>query len=63
MPDYFSAMTAEEKLALSEVAKEKWDRLFAPPDEDGYTPRKLVTDDQKQFLESLISGDLFKQFD
>lgn len=63
LPDYFSAMNADEKVALSEAAQSKWNRLLAPPDEHGYTPRKLVTDEQKRFLESVISGDLFKEFE
>ena len=56
LPDYFAAMTDEEKRALSEVAKEAQSRLLAEPDENGYTPRALVTDEQKTFMEALSSG-------
>ncbi|WP_345866782.1 hypothetical protein [Shewanella algae] len=62
LPDYFAAMTDEEKRALSEVAKEVQSRLLAEPDEHGYTPRALVTDEQKAFMEALSSGELFEQW-
>ncbi|MDM4772087.1 hypothetical protein [Solimonas sp. SE-A11] len=59
LAEYFSAMSIEERRALSEVASSTKARLLASPDEFGYTPRKLVTDEQKQFLEAVISGDIF----
>jgi len=62
LPEYFSSMTQPEKDALSEVAKEAQARLLAEPDEHGYTPRKLITDDQKVFMEALSSGELFEQW-
>lgn len=55
-------MTDEEKRALSEVAKEAQSKLLAEPDEHGYTPRALVTDEQKAFMEALSSGELFEQW-
>ena len=58
LPDYFSAMTEEEKAALAQVAAETKATLLAEPDEHGYTPRKLVTEEQKAFLEALSSGDI-----
>lgn len=48
--------TSEEKQALSEAAQRRLDSWMSEPDEDGYTPRGRLTDDQKEFLESLIAG-------
>jgi len=62
LPEYFSALTNEEKKALSEIAKEVEDRLLAEPDEHGYTPRSLVTDEQKAFLSAMISGEIYEQW-
>ena len=62
LPEYFSNMTEAEKKALSEVAKETQARLLAEPDEHGYTPRALVTDEQKLFLEALSTGELYEQW-
>jgi hypothetical protein len=62
LPDYFGAMTIEEKKALSKVAEETKSRLLAEPDEHGYTPRALITKEQKIFLEALSSGELFNQW-
>jgi hypothetical protein len=62
LPEYFASMTEEEKQALSAVAKEAQARLLADPDEHGYTPRALVTDEQKAFMEALSSGELFEQW-
>jgi hypothetical protein len=62
LPDYFASMTDEEKEALSSVAKEAQARLLAEPDEHGYTPRKLITEEQKAFVEALSSGVLFEQW-
>jgi hypothetical protein len=59
--EYFAALTTEERRALSKVAADTRARLLAEPDEHGYTPRKLVTDEQKKILEAMISGDLFDQ--
>lgn len=62
LPEYFASLTDEEKQTLSEVAKEAQSRLLAEPDKDGYTPRKLITDDQKVFMEALSTGELFEQW-
>lgn len=48
--------TPEEKQALSEAAQRRLDSWMREHDEDGYTPRGRLTDDQKEFLESLIAG-------
>ncbi|MEJ2229113.1 MAG: hypothetical protein P8Y67_12965 [Alphaproteobacteria bacterium] len=62
LPNYFAAMTSEEKQALANVAAEAKGRLLAEPDEYGYTPRKLVTSEQIVFLDALISGEIFENF-
>jgi len=36
---------------------------LAPPDAQGVTQRNLVTAEQKAFLDSMISGEFFSQFD
>ncbi|WP_025131402.1 hypothetical protein [Pseudomonas sp. PH1b] len=60
---YFAVISDAEKAALALVARETQARLLAPPDEHGYTPRSLVTAEQKAFLEQMISGEFFSQFD
>ena len=62
LPEYFSSMSLEERQALSMVAKEAQERLLAEPDEYGYTPRALITDKQKIFMEALSSGELYAQW-
>lgn len=62
LPDYFASMSVQEKAALSLVAKNTKDRLLAEPDEHGYTPRAIVTEEQKVFLDALESGELFEQW-
>jgi hypothetical protein len=62
LPEYFAAFTAEEKAALAAVAANVQSRLLAEPDQHGYTPRKIVTDEEKQFLSALASGELFEQW-
>ena len=62
LPDYFAAMSVEEKVALSQVAAKTKSKLLADPDEHGYSPRKLVTDEQITFLDALSSGEIFEQW-
>jgi hypothetical protein len=62
LPSYFSALTLQEREALSAVAGLTQARLLAEPDKDGYTPRSLVTEAQKEFLSALASGELFDQW-
>lgn len=59
LSSYFESMLEAEKEALSQVAAQAKARLLAEPDRHGYTPRKLVTEDQKVFLDAVISGELF----
>ena len=56
---FFAAMSQEERSALSEVARQTKDRLLAPPDEHGYTPRSLIPEEQEQFLNDVISGAVY----
>ena len=52
-----------EKAALVAVAMDRQARWLAPPDAQGFTQRNLVTAEQKAFLDSMISGEFFSQFD
>jgi hypothetical protein len=62
LSEYFSALTTQEKEALSAVAVSTQARLLAEPDNDGYTPRSLATEEQIQFLSALASGKFFDQW-
>ncbi|MBJ2157313.1 hypothetical protein [Variovorax sp. IB41] len=46
----------EEQQAVMAVAREWLDAATAEPDAHGYTPRKLSTPEQREFLESLAAG-------
>jgi len=46
----------EEKSAIQLAAANKLKYLLREPDEHGYTPRKLVTAEQKAFLEAVAAG-------
>jgi hypothetical protein len=59
---HFEGITDAEKLALIDVAIATRNRLLADPDEHGYTPRSGVTEEQKEFLDAFISGDVFAQW-
>ena len=61
--DHMNAMSPEEKAALAAVARDRQARWLAPPDEHGFTQRSQVTEEQKMFLEGLVSGDFFIQFE
>ncbi|MGY2229863.1 hypothetical protein HX780_15760 [Pseudomonas tolaasii] len=61
--EYVNAMTEEEKAALAEVAKARQARWLAPPDKHGFSRRSQVTEEQKAFLEDLILGAFYAQFD
>jgi hypothetical protein len=58
----FEGITEPEKLALVEVAVATRNRLLAEPGEHGYTPRKLVSEEQRAFLDAFISGEVFEQW-
>ncbi|PBQ12421.1 hypothetical protein CCL08_24180 [Pseudomonas congelans] len=63
LSDYFSLMSDEEKRAFIAVAHERKARLFAVPDADGYSPIRLATEEQAQFLDHVVSGQFFQQFE
>jgi hypothetical protein len=53
----------EERQALSEAAAARLKELLREPDECGYSPRKLVTTEQKELLESLVDGSALAELD
>jgi hypothetical protein len=59
IPGYLKAMTEDERTAFSAAARRAINRLLAEPDEYGYSPRKLLSDELKSFLESAAAGDIF----
>jgi len=52
----------DERQALAEAASARLASLLREPDEYGYTPRALVTPDQRAFLESLADGSAWQEF-
>lgn len=48
--------TEDEKHALMRAAERRLAEWLREPDEYGYTPRKLLTPDKKQFLEEIAAG-------
>lgn len=58
----FEGITEAEKSALVAVAVATRKQLLAEPDEHGYTPRKLVSEEQKAFLDAFVSGEIFEQW-
>jgi hypothetical protein len=48
--------TQVEKQALMEAARRRLTSWLREPDEYGYTPRSLLTGDQRRFLEGLAAG-------
>lgn len=46
----------EEKEALKAAANQRLAWWLREPDEHGYTPRKLLTTEQKEFLEAMRAG-------
>ncbi|MCD5994091.1 hypothetical protein KDX38_11335 [Pseudomonas sp. CDFA 602] len=63
LADCLTVMSDEERRAFICVARERKARLLADPDEHGYTPRRLVTEEQAQFLDHILSGQFFAQFE
>ena len=55
--------TVLEREALKEAATTRLGYLLADPDEYGYTPRALVTPEQREFLHSLANGSAWDEFD
>ena len=59
IPVYLEAMSPDERVAFSAAAQRALDRLTAPPDEHGYSPRTTVKQDELAFLKSAAAGDIF----
>lgn len=59
---YFNEMTSAEKTALSQAAERARDFLLADPDENGFTPQALVSNEQREMLDAFISGEAFESF-
>jgi hypothetical protein len=49
-------LSESDKTALKEAAANRLKWWLREPDEHGYTPRKLLTPDEKKFLESMAAG-------
>jgi hypothetical protein len=49
-------LSESEKSALKVAAENRLKWWLREPDEHGYTPRKLLTAEQKKFLESMAAG-------
>jgi len=62
--EFVSALNPEERIALSAAAKRALDFMLRPPDEYGYHPASIIPDDddEKRFLESLASGEIYGQW-
>lgn len=52
-----------ERQALAEDSAARLSELFREPDEYGYTPRSLLTPEQREFLSSLADGSAWQEFD
>lgn len=48
--------SSEEQAGIRAAASQKLKDLTREPDEDGYTPRRLVSEEQKQFLVAIAEG-------
>ena len=46
-----------EKQALMDAARRRLGEWLREPDEHGYTPRQLLSDEQKEFLEEIARGE------
>ena len=62
LPEWIVSMSPDERTALSAAAQRALTFMLAPPDEYGYTPASLVGAEEKEFLESLASGEFYEQF-
>ena len=54
--DDMQEATESEKQALAAAARERLAWLLREPDEHGYTPRKLVSQETRDFLTALGEG-------
>lgn len=60
LPSALALFTPAEQDALATVGQKVKDRLLAEPDEYGYTPRDLVTDEQRRFLDGVINKEIYR---
>jgi hypothetical protein len=51
-----TSFSETEKSALQDAATRSLAQWLREPDEHGYTPRKLLTAEQREFLESIAAG-------
>jgi hypothetical protein len=56
-PELIRDLTAAERTALADAAKRTLDAVDQPPDQYGYKPR--VSQEYRDFLDSLASGEIF----
>ena len=61
-PEYVATLSDAERAALSAASQRALDYALRPPDEYGYTPAALLSDEERHFLEELASGELYKQW-
>lgn len=61
LPLVLAGFTPSEQEVLSSVGKMVKSRLLAEPDEYGYTPRDLVTDEQRRFLDAVINKEIYTE--
>lgn len=59
LPLALADFTPKERDAMAEVGQEVKNRLLAEPDQYGYTPRALVTDEQRRFLDAVVSKEIY----
>jgi hypothetical protein len=61
LPSAVALFTPAEQDALAAVGQKVKDRLLAEPDEYGHTPRSRVTNEQRRFLDGVISKEIYDE--
>ncbi|MCF5707139.1 hypothetical protein GIV19_07510 [Pseudomonas syringae] len=61
--DHLTALSDEERRAFITVAIERRAVLLSGTDASGHSLVQRATDDQKQFLDDVISGEFFSRFE
>ena len=61
-PKFIAALSDDERAALSAAARRALDYMLRPPDDYDYTTASRVSEEEKAFLESLASGELYEQW-
>jgi hypothetical protein len=51
--------TPDEQVAVKEAARDRLAWFLREPDEYGYSPRRTLTPEHRQLLESIASGEMF----